>query len=430
MHEVISQTEVFCPACRCAHPARQLLEEGRIIGEVDCPVGPWRTTLSAHSDLFLQFRSQAGFRPDYRAPEDRPFFFHYVPVTNDCNCRCPVCYSDSGTSEDNDYLSLEEAREIAKTALDKGAWIVVLVGGEPTMHPLLAELIRLFSHSGLCVWMATNGLRLAADPALPARLKKAGLEKVSLQLDSFDLQTHRAIRGNDFIPEKIEAARLVAAAGLNLGLVCTVTSHNLAELSSYCRRVFDWPAPPGTIVFQGAAHVGRLAIDGDRHITREEIVSSLVEGQAISGLTNADFWPIPVFRPLHIHVHPDCAANTVAVITDRKVETASGYADMDRFIELASRSPECPRPGSRRRYLLALALKCMGRRGWGLLARHVIRRLSGGSGTRIVFIGTGAFLQRDFQDLSRVQRCGSAALTASGCESLCSFHGKQPCNGA
>jgi len=129
-------------------------------------------------------------------------------------------------------------------------------------------------------------------------------------------------------------------------------------------------------------------------------------------------------------VHPDCAANTVAVITDRKVETASGYADMDRFIELASRSPECPRPGSRRRYLLTLALKCMGCRGWGLLARHVIRRLSGGSGTRIVFIGTGAFLQRDFQDLSRVQRCGSAALNASGCESLCSFHGKQPCNGA
>jgi len=283
MPEVISQTEVFCPACRCAHPARQLLEGGRIIGEVDCPVGPWRTTLSAHAGLFLQFRRQAGFRPDYLAPEGRPFFFHYVSVTDDCNCRCPVCYSDSGTSEKNACLSLEEARDIARTALDRGAGIVVLVGGEPTMHPRLAELIQLFRHSGLRVWMATNGLRLAADPALPARLKKAGLEKVSLQLDSFDLQTHRAIRGNYFIPEKIEAARLVAAAGLNLGVVCTVTSHNLAELSSYCRRVFAWPAPPATIVFQGAAHVGRLAIDGDRQITREEIVSSLVEGQAISG---------------------------------------------------------------------------------------------------------------------------------------------------
>lgn len=430
MPEVIGHTEVFCRECHSTHPARHVRDNGKIIGEVDCPVKPWQTTLSEHAELFLQFRRQAGFDPDFHAPEERTFFFHYVSVTDDCNCRCPVCYSDSGSKETNVYLSLEEAREIACTARNNGARIIVLVGGEPTLHPQLPELIKLFRHAKLRVWMATNGLRIAMDPELAVRLKKAGLDKVSLQLDSFEPPTHRAIRGNDFIPKKIKTARLVAAAGLNLGLICTVTSHNIAELSSYCRQVFAWPSPPSTVVFQGAAHAGRLVIDQDRHITREEIVSSLVEGQAIPGLTNIHFWPIPTFRPLHIHVHPDCAANTVAVITDKRVETISCYADMDRFIELASKSPDRVHPGSRRRHLITLALKCMRLGGWGLLMRHIYNRLFNGSGPRIVFIGTGAFLHSGFQDVSRIQRCGSAALTAGGCESLCAFHGRQPCNGA
>jgi len=428
MPEVISHTEVYCHHCRCTHPARHVRDDNKIIGEVDCPVKPWQTELSDQADLFMQFRRQAGFDPGFRAPE-RPYFFHYVSVTDDCNCHCPVCYSDSGPKAPNIYLSLEETEAIVRTAVNKGARVVILVGGEPTLHPQLPELINLFHRSKLRVWMATNGLRIAGNPTMATRLKKAGLEKVSLQLDSFDEMTHQAIRGNNFIQEKLDAVKSVTEAGLDLGLICTVTSRNLGELSSFCRQVFTWPSPPNTIVFQGAAHAGRLALDEDRYITREEIVSSLVKGQAMPGLTIAHFWPIPTFRPLHIHVHPDCAANTVAVVTDKSVETISGFADMDRFVDVASKSPDCTLPGSRRRYLITLALKCMRLKGWRLLLQHVYQRLRKDRGVRIIFIGTGAFLHREFQDMSRVQRCGSGTLTVHGSESLCAFHGKQPCNG-
>jgi len=429
MPEVISHTDVFCPGCRCTHPARHVRDNGMIIGEVDCPVEPWQTTLSEHAGLFQQFRSQARFDPSFRAPEPRPFFFHYLSLTDDCNCRCPVCYADSGTTETNIYLGLEEAGEIARNAVARGAGIVVLVGGEPTLHPRLEEIVTLLRRFGLKVWLATNGLLLARNPGLAGRLRVAGLEKVSLQLDSFVRETHLAIRGNDFIEEKLEAARLAVAAGLNLGLVCTVTSLNLPELPSYCRQVFSWPDPPKTVVFQGAAHVGRIGIDGGRHITREEIVSSLVAGQAIPGLNSRHFWPIPMFRPLDVYVHPDCAANTVAVITDKGVEPADGYADMDAFLTMVSRKSGGVRSGSRRGYLVPFATKCLRAKGWRLVARHVFERLRRRSGVRIVFIGTGAFLRRDFQDTSRVQRCGSGTLDADGSVSMCAHHGSQPCNG-
>lgn len=429
MAEVINHTEVFCHTCASPHPARQVRDNGKIIGIVDCPVAPWQTTLSEHADLFLQFRRQAGFDPNFHPPDDHPFFFHHVSITDDCNCRCPVCYSDSGTKARNDYLSLDEAQVMARTAVKNGARTIIMVGGEPTLHPHLPELIQLFRRAKLRVWLASNGLRIAQKPELVLQLKNVGLEKVSLQFDSFEPTTHRAIRGHDDIPAKLVAARIIIDAGLALGLICTVTSHNLAELSSICRHLFAWPKPPGSVIFQGAAHAGRLAIDSECHINREMIITALVEGEAIPGLTVAHFWPIPTFRPLHVHVHPDCAANTIAVIGSRGVEPASAYVNMEKFLVLASQSPACRHPGTRQRYLVMLALKCMRPKGWRLMLEHAWERLRGKTGIHIVFISTGAFLRRDFHDLSRIERCGSGGLTANGCESLCAFHGKQPCNG-
>lgn len=429
MPDVINHTEVYCRDCRTTHPARQLLADGKIIGAVECPVTPWQTTLSEHGQLFLKFRKQAGFDPEFRAPEGRPFFFHYVSITDDCNCACPVCYADSGSTGRNTYLSMEEARAVLEKALAKGARTIVLVGGEPTLHPQLAELICLFSRAKLTVWLATNGLCIAREPGFADRLKRAGLAKVSLQLDSFDRETHRAIRGNEYIEEKLEAARQITAAGLDLGLVCTVTSRNLGELAPFCRRVLAWPTPPRTIIFQGAAHTGRLAIDEERYVSREDIVTSLVDGEALPGLTVDHFWPIPLFRPLDVYVHPDCAANTVAVVTSRGCEPVSAYADMEKFIDLASRSPGSTRSASRSRYLLTLSLQCLRLNGWLLAARHLYGLVSGRGRARVVFIGTGAFLQRDFLDVSRIQRCGSGNLDVNGAESMCACHGKQPCNG-
>lgn len=429
MAETIDSTEVLCHDCQCNHPARLVLDGSSVLGVIDCPQRPKQLLLSQDAELFMQLRRQSGVAPNFRAPEPRPFFFHHLSITDDCDCNCPVCFADSGSHRDNFYLSLAEAGALVQVARHNGARTVILVGGEPTLHPQLIELIRLLRAGKLRVWLATNGLRIAREPALAFQLKKAGLEKVSLQLDSFHPATHQIMRGHGKIADKLEAARLLAAAGLDLGLICTVTSHNLAEIPSYCRQVLSWQNLPSSVIFQGAAHTGRLTVDVERHITREEIIDSLVRGEAVPGLKTAHFWPIPLFRPLSVFVHPDCAANTVAVVSARGVEPVAAYADMDRFLRLATEARPSSSPGTRKRYLLEMALKSLRVKGWRLLGRHLLDRLQGKRGARIVVIGTGAFLRRDFHDLARVQRCGSGALSGDGCESLCSFHSRRLCNG-
>lgn len=429
MAEVINHTEVFCHACASPHPARQLLDNGKIIGIVDCPVAPWQTTLSEHADLFLQFRQQAHYDPDFQAPE-RPYYFHYLAITDDCNCQCPVCFTAASPQTRNVYLTLDEAEQVAGTALKNGVQTVVFIGGEPTIHPQLFELIAIFRQAKLQVWIATNGMEIARTPQLAAQLKSVGVSKVCLQFDTLDAATHLAIRGHQKIDAKIAAAQAISDAGLVLGLVCTVTSHNLEELPSFCRSVMDWPQPPRTIAIQAAAHAGRLTTDTNTQITREEIVAALIKGQAIAGLTASHFWPIPIFQPLNIFVHPDCAANTVVVITATGISPLSRYVDMERLLGLAQQSPEIPASRARTRHLFFMVLKSIRWQGVKLLINHFFARMRGRAGVRMTFIGTGAFLRPDFLDTARINRCASGVLTTSGCDSLCRFYSKKPFNQA
>lgn len=426
MTEVISTTEVYCHACQSSHPARHIRDKGKILGMVDCPVSPWQTTLSDHAELFLQFRRQAGFTPEFRPPAERPYYFHYLSVTEECNCQCPVCFTASTPGTSQNHLTPAAAEQIATTALKNGVHTVVFIGGEPTIHPQLYELIEIFRRAKLHVWIATNGLQIAQTPEMAARLKSAGVAKVCLQFDTFDQETHLAIRGHRQIAAKVNAARAISEAGLILGLVCTVTSHNLKELSSFCRTVLAGPHPPQTIAIQAAAQSGRLATDSDKQITREEIVTSLIDGAAIAGLSSSHFWPIPICRPLNIFVHPDCAANTVAVITASGTDPLGHFVDMEKLLTRVAQMPARISRWTKFRLLTYALLTSVRRAGLILLVKHCFARLRGAQGVRFCFIGTGAFLRRDFHDLGRIERCASGVLTSSHCDSMCSYYSRQP----
>jgi uncharacterized radical SAM superfamily Fe-S cluster-containing enzyme len=420
------KTKVFCEDCNTVHPARQKQVDGKIVGEVDCPIRSWETTLSENAELFMQFRKKAQYDHEMSIPRERPYYFHYLSVTDECNSHCPVCFTATGEVVTKESLAIEDARLVARNAKANNVSTIVFIGGEPTVHPNLFKLIEIFRQSGFKVWIATNGLEIARRPRLAQELKDAGVSKLCLQFDSFDEQEHFAIRGHTRIDEKLKAARAIADAGLILGLVCTVTSHNLEGLSSFCQKALSWENPPHTIAIQGAAHSGRLETDKEKHVTREDIIDSLVKGQAIPGLTNNDFWPIPVLRPLNIYVHPDCAGNTMAILTGSRVEPISKYLNLDKLLGLAFQSPSFSSSVRRNLHLFKILLKSLRPSGFLLPLKHLGGRVLGNSGVRIMLIGTGSFMRRDFLDMERVNRCASGALTTSECESLCHFYSKKP----
>ncbi len=75
-------------------------------------------------------------------------------VTHECNKKCPFCV-DQYRGE-NLMVSLEHVKKSLDLAKDKNIKDVLLIGGEPTLHPHIIEIAKLTKSYGFRVIMTTN----------------------------------------------------------------------------------------------------------------------------------------------------------------------------------------------------------------------------------------------------------------------------------
>jgi hypothetical protein len=96
-----------------------------------------------------------GALPRDRPTEARPHRV-YVATTNHCNRACPWC-STCSSPRGNTWIS---ASDYVASFPDEGPFEVQLEGGEPTIHPQFAELVRLARAQPRCVRVVivTNGV--------------------------------------------------------------------------------------------------------------------------------------------------------------------------------------------------------------------------------------------------------------------------------
>lgn len=95
-----------------------------------------------------------------------------VVVAGGCNLRCPFCHSWRYVTGVNDLRELDP--EVVFTLLERQkGWIdgVVFTGGEPTLQPGLAEMMRRVRDYGVEIKLHTNGCR----PGVVAELLGEGL---------------------------------------------------------------------------------------------------------------------------------------------------------------------------------------------------------------------------------------------------------------
>ena len=117
-----------------------------------------------------------------------------------CNFRCPYCmpreqFHDSYRFlKSSQRLSFEEILRLARLFVAQGVRKIRLTGGEPLLRANLADLIGdLTSIAGVeDVALTTNGILLARHAA---ELKAAGLNRITVSLDSLDPEVFARMSG-------------------------------------------------------------------------------------------------------------------------------------------------------------------------------------------------------------------------------------------
>jgi radical SAM protein with 4Fe4S-binding SPASM domain len=107
-----------------------------------------------------------------------------------CNFRCSYCYVPGKNGCENE-LSREEIKDVILQAKDLGARKIIILGGEPSIYPHIAEMLGFLGKEGLEIEMFTNGTGVDHDLAAVLAEQKV---RVILKLNSRDreIQDHLA----------------------------------------------------------------------------------------------------------------------------------------------------------------------------------------------------------------------------------------------
>ncbi len=119
---------------------------------------------------------------------------HWVRAATACNSRCLFCL-DSDTPR-NVYLPIDEIkREIDRGIDELGADKLILSGGEATLHPAFADLVRYAKERGYVrVQTVTNGYRFADKEFFDA-VVEAGLGEITFSIHGHNALLHDRLTG-------------------------------------------------------------------------------------------------------------------------------------------------------------------------------------------------------------------------------------------
>ena len=236
-----------------------------------------------------------------------------IDLTDACNLRCPTCFAASAPEVDRYARTEDVLRAIDAVVAREGGSLDVLMlsGGEPTLHPDLATILReIAGRSVTRTILNTNGIRLARDDGLLRQL--ASLRdrlEVYLQYDGVSEATVRHHRGADLRATKDDALRRLTNARVFTTLACTVAEGvNDGEVGAVVDIALATDFVGG-VTFQPVFASGRVAgFDPLRRLTTTGLVRRLAE-QTGGRLGPADFVALPCS-------HPDCTALTYLLRSD------------------------------------------------------------------------------------------------------------------
>jgi len=225
----------------------------------------------------------------------RPMRDLRISVTDRCNFRCPYCMPAEIYGEAYEFLpradilTFEELTRLAGIFAELGIAKLRITGGEPLMRTELPQLLSMLTGiEGIeDLTLTTNGYLLSqfAQP-----LKDAGLDRITVSLDSLDDEVFKTMNGRGFTTQRVlEAIQTAADVGLSpIKINCVVqkgvNDHTIVDLARH---------------FKGTGHIVRFIeyMDvGNRNGWRSEHVTPADE---IIARIDAEMPLEPVERNYH-----------------------------------------------------------------------------------------------------------------------------------
>jgi uncharacterized radical SAM superfamily Fe-S cluster-containing enzyme len=283
-----------------------------------------------------------------------PTVLGIIDVTNRCNQKCPVCFTNAKACGYVYEPSLNQLRKMLRNLINEkpvGCKAVMFSGGEPTMRKDLPCIIRMAKQMGfLHILIATNGINISKDINYIGTLKDAGLNTVYLQFDGVTEEPYHTIRGFNALPTKlkvIENCRQINFKQVVLvpTLIGGVNDKEAGDIVKFAIKNADVVSG---VNFQPLSFAGRV---NEKNLKKMRITQSdlmhLLKEQTGGQIMPDDFYSVPYTIPLSLFLqrlknkqatklscHPACGSATYIYAEDGKIIPITRFADIGKFFGL------------------------------------------------------------------------------------------------
>ena len=205
-----------------------------------------------------------------------------VSLTDRCNFRCFYClpHGEPPIAPKEQMLSYEEIEYVCEIFVSMGIEKIRLTGGEPMLRrdieTMIAKLSR-FKPAGLIdLALTTNGYFL---PERARALKEAGLDRVTISLDSLQGDVFKRMTGVDVLDKVLAGIAAAKEAGLQPIKInaVIVRGHNETEVGDFAAFAREHDVKMRFIEF--------MPLDSGHEWSRADVVS----GQEIRERINERF---------------------------------------------------------------------------------------------------------------------------------------------
>ena len=150
-------------------------------------------------------------------------------ITRKCNLKCPHCYINATQQEPINELTTDEAKNLIDQICEVSKPLLILSGGEPLLRKDVYELVRYSAEKGLKMGLGSNGSLI--DAVAAKKLKDAGIDTISISLDSHIPEQHERFRGvKGSWGKAVGAIRALRQNGVLVQINTTVTQQNYDQI--------------------------------------------------------------------------------------------------------------------------------------------------------------------------------------------------------
>ena len=171
----------------------------------------------------------------------RKITYARISVTDRCNLNCLYCMPQEGSRKNprSEPLRADEVIAVAQALTGMGIDKIRLTGGEPLLRSdiprLVGEIARLEGLRDFA--LTTNGVLL---PQYACGLKRLGLRRVNISLDTLDAEKYREITAGGNLAAALDGVKAASDAGLTVKLnTVLINGFNTDEIADIANLTMD-----------------------------------------------------------------------------------------------------------------------------------------------------------------------------------------------